>query len=402
MYIPIITYPDREAECHFQLARLILGEKWLDRKVREAKEPIKNPQKMGYLYKPSLHPAVEWMITINNTESNFGKAPPDAYVYLAELGRTLAAVQNLRNFDRLLARLKSVSDFQSALFEAEVAHHYISEGREVEFLQEQKGKRSPDLLVKRGKEQLYVECKCRELMSNAEMKQKAFWLKIEQSIFDYMRKNNLNYYVVVRTLSELTLASTDLISNIVCLHMKNGGIGQYDSSTGYMQFINISDPQIELCVVSNGDYNQEFVTTGIQFKNAKDLDHFSTGVDVYQTQFGFMLYKNLRAIGYIANTHEDRITGIEANLRDANGQFSDNECGIVWIRLPDFCWQLTQQQTLLKAKDILERELRGNQRRRVNTAIACLRSLDALGVGVRYSQHLCVVKHQNPFIQSSF
>ena len=81
--------------------------------------------------------------------------------FIASLGRKVAyrhGVMGLEaKLDELLGKYKSQPD--GIIFEILTAFSYAAEGWEVEFLPEVPGQKMPDLLVKKGEREVYVECK---------------------------------------------------------------------------------------------------------------------------------------------------------------------------------------------------------------------------------------------------
>ena len=81
--------------------------------------------------------------------------------FFASIGRQINVLQQIKGVEDRLQELLSptINQADSTFFELLVAACYAKNGWSVEFLKEARTQKTPDLLVKRGSELLFVECK---------------------------------------------------------------------------------------------------------------------------------------------------------------------------------------------------------------------------------------------------
>ncbi|WP_414057486.1 hypothetical protein [Pantoea dispersa] len=146
------------------------------------------------------------------------------YPFFAAIGRHIALAKNIKGIDAKLNEVLNGKNNQpdATLFEIVVAITYARNGWEVEFLPETPTGKTPDLLVSRGKETFYVECKRQSKVTEySELERKAWrarWSELVSALMYF----NKPVFVDVTFKTEVVDTQVDIVKNAFLDIMKQG------------------------------------------------------------------------------------------------------------------------------------------------------------------------------------
>ncbi|ELD7853887.1 hypothetical protein QI624_003342 [Salmonella enterica] len=127
-----------------------------------------------------------------------------------ELKRTKGIENKLKD---LLIKPENQPD--SVLFELVVAACYIKNGWEVEFIPESGAGKTPDLLVTKGNDKLYVECKRLAKVTQYSENERTEWVKRWQQALPYIISYPYPVFFNVKFKCEINSTNQDIFLNVV-------------------------------------------------------------------------------------------------------------------------------------------------------------------------------------------
>ncbi len=162
----------------------------------------------------TIHPFVKfWQVynqNIKQTKSSGQLVLSWETMYLLDLLSNLMDVSKLKNGDRIINAIKGKNTFYSAVFETYIAAYYASI-YQVEILLESKNK-SPDLLIKKGKDKVYIECKSLEDFS---LKRTPLLMNLIENIQSLLAANELSYKIAIMLTYPINTSNKDEILNVI-------------------------------------------------------------------------------------------------------------------------------------------------------------------------------------------
>lgn len=387
-----------------------IGGNWVIRKVSEEKKVIERfrvaskNRKHAYLYKPEPHPLITWALEFERWQAACLESKRfelnEAILRLATLGQSLAKSRYQSGFDKLIGRLKQRVSFFSAAFEVEVAASYCSKGYSVRFIEEG-NKRTPDLRVTRSDgSHFWVECKCRDQLTERDQKNQAIWTELEASLVREIGPGKRNVAVIVKSLNDPQRGEIADLRTFLLQSIAAGGLGIIDLNNGELR--SALDPsgryQVAVQILSATD--EEVPGDGFGFGASEKLDRFLFHTETRVDEIGRHFIKNPFVLGFKNNIPSDKVTGIIHGFNSAVGQLPREGPGVIWIRIPDNSWDEDFESSIQDAERLLKSELNGDMNRRVNSVILMTRLLhriqDGAKSGLAYRPVLLTVEHSNP------
>jgi len=292
---------------------------------------------------------------------------------LLDLYYHIKLISSISNSERIIKSLKNRSTFHSGVYECYVASAYVNKGYKIIIPQEYggDGKRTCDLIIIKGKEKIFIECKS---LDDREKQRRADTLM--RNILNLLIRHKKSWKVEIELNEELTNQKyqdiTDIIRNDINKERKNicHRLGNY--------------VKIECIELGNWDENNNgpiffsstFGAKLIRFHG--DFKSDSNKNPIYK-EFALVLLKL---------SFEDNIPKRIYNaLKKARRQISENGPGIVHISLPYEEGLKTLKVIDLTYKEIFNKLNRDT--RRINAVVITGKIVDiSSNPPIRYNQYI--------------
>jgi hypothetical protein len=388
----------------------VVGGDWVMKKLRHAKsEADKHSRTLdkrthAYLFKPKPHPLIEWALEferwreacIQNNRFELSQAVLRLFI----LGQSLEKAQYQPGFEKLISRLKQKDSFFSAAFEVEVAAWYIQRGFEVRFVEEGSD-RSPDLYVSKNGSSCFVECKCRDALTERDKKIEAIWEELKETILKAVGPQKLNPLIVVKTDSDPERNEIDGLRDFLLDCCRKGGCGNYDHVTGCMEFATDPTGKYKVIVKRLLLPDEEIQQDKFEILFKDEIDNSAMVVEKRIDEKSKSHFKNPIFIGFKNTVLSDKVSGIVNAFKSAVGQLKKGKPGVVWIRISDDSWSRELDKSVERAISLLEAELRGGTNTRVNAVVLTTRTManvigDEKMRGLLYSPIYLSVENRTP------
>ena len=387
---------------------LVVGESWLLKKIKEEEEKNKKRKKSvsnrkhSYLYEASPHPLIQWAMDVEKWRESCLKSGRfeinESIFKYSILGKSLSKARHKKGFDKLKSRLKMKSEFYSAAFEAEVAASYIERGWCVEFIEEG-GERSPDLRVTKENESVFwVECKCRDIMTERDQKIDSIWKELESSLLRNMGPNKINGAVFIKSSSDPLRTDIEPLKNYIFQQLEISKIEDTDSKEIKSTFDPTGKYHVGIQRLSESDV--EIESSGIGFNSSDKFDKVCMVAEMKVDDNSKSYVRNPIMLAFKNAAPPDRVTGVIHAFKSAVGQLPESGPGVIWIRIHDNSWNKDLQNSFSKAQEIIRAELSGIHNRRVNAVILMTRMFEELenngNKGLGYRPLIAIVERDNP------
>tara|TARA_B100001063_G_scaffold196253_1_gene188167 strand:- start:320 stop:1753 length:1434 start_codon:yes stop_codon:yes gene_type:complete len=121
------------------------------------------------------------------------------YPFFAVIGRNIELAKNIGGINHKVQQLMNGKENQpdSVLFEIVVAIMYLRNGWKVKFVPESSRCKTPDLLVERAGDKLYVECKRQSKVTEYSEKERASWRKRWSNLLPLLVAHNKSIFLDV-------------------------------------------------------------------------------------------------------------------------------------------------------------------------------------------------------------
>lgn len=385
-----------------------VGEKWLLKKVKEEEDKNKsrqkniNNRKHSYLYEVEPHQLIQWTMDIERWRKSCLETKRfelnESVLKYAILGKALSRAKHQKGFEKLKSRLKMKSEFYSAAFEAEVASSYIQRGWKVEFVEEG-NERSPDLkVIRQDGSVFWVECKCRDALTERDSKINSFWTELESSLLRYMGPNKINGAVFIKSLSDPERSDLEPLKQFIFEQLKSAEPEKMAGKEIRSTFDPTRKYQVAVHRLLEADVEVE--SGGIGFNASEDFDKVSMFAEMKVDENKKAYVRNPMVLAFQNAILSDKVTGIINGFNTAVGQLPESGPGVVWIRIPDNAWNKDLQNSFSKAQKIIKSELSGEHNRRVNAVILMTRIFEKKEKngteGIGYKPLMTTIEHDNP------
>lgn len=366
-----------------QIISSVISGDWVMKKMAQERKKIEEFKKRSekgkhaYLFKPDPHPLIEWALDLDNFITTARETQKiilnESVLKLTSLGKALKKCRHETGFEKLIERLKQKESFFSAAFEAEVAAMYSHKEFSVKFIEEGKN-RTPDLYVKRADGlDGYVECKCRDMLTERDEKLKKAWEELQKGILSELGPTKTSFAVFVKSKTDLEIRDVASLNAFIIEKFRSGGCGEYDKATGNVTYS--TDPSGKYQVVVSEWMNQEkeVQQETFDFFVHKDFDNVTMLCGGRVDETGAPFWKNPIVIGLANERPADRVSGIVNAFKSAVGQLSKEKPGTIWIRIPDNSWNNEIERAGEKAVELLRAEIDGGANTRVNAVVLTTR-----------------------------
>lgn len=371
------------------LVEKFAGKHWVEKKKRQISRHNKPRRLFHSIYKKGPHPLITLILeseqALTQIRSGHRKNIPEPIARCLLLAQNIWHCQNCKGFDdRIGDNIKKTEEYASTYFELEVAAYYITLGHEVEFLKEtknQKGVRTPDLLVRTNEQQYFhVECKHKETTAR-ESRVNQIWQEVEKKIYDYLHTNHLNFLVIINAKTDPERQDVEQLVKWIRTEIDKARELKPNSNE-FPRYIcnNSSKYEVKLrkiCeneVITQGslyelDIGEELdkLLFDVSFNPSKHIQspfninldgetHMLTASFPDDTQKVSVSWKNPSFIGFRCDVPPDRVIGVKQSFKDAVGQIPDDSWGIIWINLPFYRFKYQVDQDTYRAQKLIENE----------------------------------------------
>lgn len=395
---------------YISIASETIGTDWFLRKIKEEKQKRDQDKlhvdrrKHSYLFRPPPHPLVQWAIETEQWRKACLKSGKmelnESILKYAILGKALEQARRCKGFGRLISRLKQDSEFDSAAFEAEVAKSYIARGWNVEFIEEGSEK-SSDLEVIRENESLFwVECKCRDALSERDQSIQSFWKELESSLLRVLGPKKLNFAIFAKALDDPVFHEIATLKDFLFGAIDKGGTGLFDIKTSILEPVTDPTGKFLVAVTKLTEPDEEIKTKGLEVNSSENFDRVIIASEAKIDEKGESYFRNPIVIELKNYKPSDKVTGIMHAFKSATGQLPEEGPGVIWIRIPDNAWSDNYDQSFKQAENLIRDELKGSHNQRVNAVILMTRIFEKLTqdglIGLGYKPLRLLIEHANP------
>lgn len=373
----------------FDLISETLGASWIRRKLKEeiAQQELarerKDDRRNLHLFRKPPHPLIEWWTLSQRWKDSLQVEDPPQYAFrIAHFAEALRLAISTEGFEKLVPRLKSKSEYFSAAFEAHVAASYVSRGYSVKFIPET-ASRTPDLYIERPDgTTFWAECKSRDALSDAEEETFGIWRDLQAALMREFSTRRKNVLIAIKCDGRPARNEVNaLISFILSI---------LESQTAPRTF-----PQV--CAELIAPIDEAFEAASFGVSSSEEFGQFTASVECTPQPDGKMLFKNPSHYAFKCTDESDKVYGVVASLKSAVPQLPESGPGVVHVKLSDGSWGKDFQDYFDRVRKELERELSGNQNRRVNAAIVHANSFEiAETKTVGFQSIQFIVEHSNP------
>lgn len=286
-------------------------------------------------------------------------------------------------------RLRDSQGFEKAIYEIRVAASLKRNGYTVYFIKEEATK-TPDLLVEKDGEKVYVECKQKDKKTRRDQRNENLWNTVLMDSLKFMDKTKKNYAIVVKTNSDLTTKDVTYLINHIRNLIKNSNEGTYRID------------KFEIILKELAEFEKPI--KGSFYVN---LEEFGFGIDeptiiLYQhadIKFSNDLkieHKNPRFVAFVSTLLPDRIKGILRSLNHAYKQIPKSGPGIVYIDINTALYK--NRQEITRDLTILRKRIEGklNLMGRLNAVILTASSYFQDKEKTFYGIEIASFKNSNP------
>lgn len=393
---------------HIKEVMLTVGEKWLLKKINKEEDKNRsrqkniNNRKHTYLYEVQPHDLIQWTMDIERWRKSCLETKRfelnESVLKYAILGKALSRAKHQKGFEKLISRLKLKSEFYSAAFEAEVASSYIQIGWEVEFVEEG-NERSPDLKVTRQDGSVFwVECKCRDALTERDRKIHSLWVELESSLLRYMGPNKINAAVFIKSLSDPERTDLEPLKQFVIEQLNSAKPQNVDGTEIRSTFDPTRKYQVAIHRLLEADVEVE--SGGVGFNASEDFEKVSVFSEMKVDENNNTYVRNPMILAFQNAIPSDNVSGIIHGFNSAVGQLPESGPGVIWIRIPDNAWNNDLQNSFAKAQKIIKSELTGDHNRRINAVILMTRMFEKIekngDEGIGYRPIMTTIEHDNP------
>jgi len=393
---------------HISEVTTTVGKKWLIKKIKEEENKQKQGKKTlkkrkhSYLYRTKPHPLVEWAIEVERWRKACLKSKRfelnESILKYSILGKALSRACHQKGFDKLKSRLKLKSEFYSAAFEVEVASSYIERGWRVEFVEEGND-RSPDLkVIKQDDSVFWVECKCRDILTERDKTIGSFWSELESSLLRFLGPQKANVAVFVKSLSDPVRSDLEPLKKFILYQIENINLVAARKS----EINSIIDPsqKYQVAIQKLSEPGVEIISKGIGFNSPENFEKVCMIAKMKINEDKKTYVRNPIILGFKNAIPSDNVTGIIHGFKSAVGQLPEHGPGVVWIRIPDNAWNNDLQNSFSTAERLIKSELSGAHNTRVNAVILMTRIFKKLekdgSAGLGYKPLKKIIEHENP------
>lgn len=361
-----------------RLIEQYFGKEWLRKQIKvQNRRPRGWRKKFTHHLKPEPHPILPlYLNTLANLESlkrNSGLPMEKSVLELLSFCDTLRVIKNIdvvdvrdhtvatKPWSKFKARLKDRDEFNQASYEMQIAAALRRSGFKVYFIQEsvRKGEKTPDLLVKKGKEEIYVECKYRR-PTKRELQYKNMFNEFYSRSMRLMYKLGKFYSIVVEWLHDPTISLVESEIEFLESKIRNGEEGYFKTQNAKLWLKHLaSEGEVfeGSYNVNIGEYRSEQVD--IMIAQAYSCPLPANGLVKYKNPT-FVMFRN---ISYL----DDMIDGIVELLNKAYHQILENGPGIVFLEAHLSFLDQNIKESLQDLENRLKRKL--NLISRVNAII---------------------------------
>ncbi|CED72183.1 putative uncharacterized protein [Aliivibrio wodanis] len=388
---------------YIQAVKLILGKRWLHKKVNQEKEKRtrdkedSNNNKFNYLYRTPPHQIVLWEFEFEGWKTSCVKSKrlvmtPEMMRYI-HFGYTLLLAENAIGFKKVIDRLKRVEHFEATSFEVEVAAGYINKGYKVTFIEEGP-KKTPDFeVIASNGEKFWVECKYKNVQTDKEKRISSVWKDLERNLLTKLTRCERNVAVIIKLTSTPSRKELEALTDFILKYVEDDNL----PITFGKKITSIPSPdgkhQVVIQKLTEPGKAIEF--SSINIRCSEDFDRYTLTCESSNVR-GQQLIHNPIILGLIIEESFDNVKSVVNSFKSAVKQLPESGPSVIMIRIDDKGWTSCMEDSFNKAKSLLQNELSENINRRVNAVfIKTCRSIHSIETSEYKSFDVCV-EHPSP------
>jgi len=289
-------------------------------------------------------------------------------------------------------RLRDPEDFDKAIYEIKVASSYRKAGYKVYFVKEGI-KKTPDLLVEKNEEKVYVECKKKDRKTRRDQYNENIWGKIYTSTLRFMDKTKKNYAVVVKTNSDLTPNDESYL--IMCIQTLIANSDHGIHKTDKFEIILKELQEWEKPV--NGPFELDVKEFGVRIDEPTVILYQHADVK-FSDDFKAVEHKNPRFMAFVSTLLPDRVLSILRSFDRAYKQIPKKGPGIIYIEVNTGLYKKDHNQELGRDLAIVKQRIDGklNLTGRVNAVVLTASSYTQAEGKAYYRVEISCFKNPNP------
>ncbi len=395
------TMPYRESKMSLDDVRksleqimLFVGKQFVEvcEPTKEMRESNHRHKKYGHLASPRPHPLVslwkkgypnflEFKQRRKKIESKFGTlhysldvSLSKELLELADIGSNLKEIMDIpwinEKEERIEVniiqiwgeRLKDPKDFEKAIYEIRVASSLKNAGYEVYFVKEGI-KKTPDLLIERNGEKVYIECKEKDKKTHRDKRNENLWNEVLMSTLRFMDKMKKNYAIVVKAKSDLMKKDRDFLIESLQELIESSNSGVHRMGKFEIMLEELAEMNKSLC----GPFSMNLEEFGV--KMTEPTIHLYQHADVKFSKNMEVDHKNPRFMAFVSTLLPDRIKGILRSVDRAYKQIPKKGPGIIYIEINTGLYKGYQE--INKDLEIIKNKMKGklNLTKRVNAVV---------------------------------
>ncbi len=305
----------------------VIDRDWLSSELQKIKSyaPPKDKTRLTFVdYTDRYHPLavlihqVDKQLEVSGANENV----TEEMMRLAHLGESLSILRqnSVKRLDCKIRNLTVSSElFEKTVYELQVASAYARANYKVAFLKEK-----PDEKIKTAEmeidEQVEVECKQKDKLSQRDRRNHGYWKLIMQKASAIMNHLKCNYGFVVKTQRDPTQENVEFILHELRRFMKSKQQGRFA----------FPEKGIEITVKILSQYDLPITSHSMEFASTEELDFFVFAMEKKEDQ---PVIRNPRIFGFKCAIMPDRIKSVIESITKAKKQLSGNKPGMIYVDL---------------------------------------------------------------------
>lgn len=361
------------------------------KKSEVAKQKGHKKKKYGHLAPSTLHPLAElWNKGFSNYQKLVSRhkkfSDKSVTVYysleiclspelleLFDIGTNLKEIENIPIIsetgatikDELIQfwrhRLRDPIIYEKAIYEIRVAASMKKNGYKVAYIKEGKEK-TPDLLIEKNGEKVYVECKRKDKISHRDQLTQNLWNTVMIRSQKLMDKIGKNYAVIAKANTDLTSGTANILGHYIEELIKQSDMGTHkyqDFEVILKELGQFEKPNKGAFLVDLKEFGIDKTYPTLFLYQRADVK-FSGSLEVEN--------KNRRLMAFASTQMADRVKGILESFDHAYKQIPKSGAGVIYIEI---------NTSLYRNYDEIERDL-SFIRKKINGKLNVVKRVNAV------------------------
>lgn len=268
-----------------------------------------------------VHPLAFWWRAfkqdIDKSESANLLILSDYSIRILDFLDNLKIAQNTSNFNRIIDSIKTKSKFYSGVFEVYVAAGYCRLGYEVEAIEENPklGVKTCDLLVKKGEQKVFVECKS---LDDPSIKETPLWNNLMQRLSNALEKYHRSWDIEIFAARQINGKKLEVIFKEIVKDIKLNNMSERS----------LFEDEFHIKYLKIAEWDKEFYLP-LKFLKKSEIGSVEASIDGSR-----QVYRNLKVINLLPHTEVNISKRLINEFKKAKKQIPKDGIGIVHISIP--------------------------------------------------------------------